>query len=62
MEYYADGILKELKRLNHNIEKLSEGLLQKFEKTGDVSLTQEEHDDLVNALCSAWEEERQEND
>ena len=59
MEFYADGVLKELKRLNSNFEKLTEVLLEKFERTNKVHLTKAEEEALLQALC---EPEEQEND
>ena len=60
-DFYADGILKEFKRLNHNLETLSETLLKRFDDTGEVRLTKSEYDLLVGLLCK-YEKEKQESD
>ena len=60
-DFYADGILKEFKRLNHNLENLSEMLLKRFGDTGEVRLTRQEYDLLVSLLCK-YEKEKQDDD
>ena len=60
-DFYADGILKEFKKLNHNLEQLSQMLLKRFDDTGEVRLTKAEYDLLVSLLCK-YEKEKQDND
>ena len=62
MEFYADGVLKELKRLNSNFEKLTEVLLEKFERTNKVHLTKAEEEALLEALCEPQEREDDERE